>query len=277
MPLQPIDLKDASPPKRNRVVPRIEPFRHLRTCKRCRLERQKLPRITVTTLLRTLRPLSSYPEIKQSAADRGPSPHVAGQINRVAGPLIVGIVIGVATSFGQGALHMPWAALVNAISPWLLGAFVAGIPQRRRWSGALAGGGACLIEVVSYYAATALRGNAVASSEIALWIGCAVIGGPVFGYAAMSWWHGRDPRKRLVGAVLPASFMAEAISVYTLRLHYGSSTILFASLALVALILVLTRTRRPLDMLAAFVVCTGLGCIVYGPVLESFARTAFGS
>jgi Family of unknown function (DUF6518) len=239
--------------------------------------RQTLPRITVTTLLRKLRPLSSYPEIKHDAAGRGSSPHVVGHISRVAGPLVVGIVIGVATSFGQGTLHLPWAALVNAISPWLLGAFVAGAPQRRPWSGALAGGGACLIEVVSYYAATAVRGNAVASSEIALWIGCAVIGGPVFGYAAMSWWRGGDPKKRLAGAVLPASFMAEAVSVYTLRLHYGSSAILFASLALVALILVQTRTRRPLDMLAAFAVCTGVGCVVYGPVLESFTRTAFGS
>jgi hypothetical protein len=38
----------------------------------------------------------------------------------------IGIVIGALTSFGQAHLNLPWSALVNSASPWLLGGFAAG-------------------------------------------------------------------------------------------------------------------------------------------------------
>jgi hypothetical protein len=111
----------------------------------------------------------------------------------------IGIVIGALTSFGQAHLNLPWSAPVNSASPWLLGGFAAGALQASSRRGVLAGLGACVLEVMAYYAVTAARGYAVNHSEIIFWTVCALVGGPLFGWSGWAW----HSRPRLSSIAIP--------------------------------------------------------------------------
>jgi len=141
--------------------------------------------------------------------------------------LVAGTAVGVATSFGQAVLDGAWAALVNSASPWLVVAFAAGACARRMPVAVPVGMLACLCEVAGYYVVTAARGYAVAESEIVFWSACAIVGGPLFGAAGLAWWR-RSP----VGTAVPgAAFLAESLGLYASVLHYWSTAILYAAIA----------------------------------------------
>ena len=57
---------------------------------------------------------------------------------------------GILTSLLQKHLSFPWLALVNAVSPWLTTAFVAGALQRRLGAAVVLGCLATLLQVVGY-------------------------------------------------------------------------------------------------------------------------------
>jgi hypothetical protein len=138
------------------------------------------------------------------------------------GPVAVAIGLGV----GLGVLSLAGDVvsdegptiilngLANATGPWTLVAFVAGILQRRARMGALAGAGALLVAVVTYYVAFVLvwGGDRLADVRFAVvvWLGAASIAGAVMGAAGGV--QGRpDPRVRALGlSLVCGAVLAEA-------------------------------------------------------------------
>lgn len=68
---------------------------------------------------------------------------------RVLLALALGIAAGVLTSLLQKYLDYPWLALVNAASPWLTTAFVAGALQSRLPTAVVMGISATVLQVVA--------------------------------------------------------------------------------------------------------------------------------
>ena len=191
-------------------------------------------------------------------------------VGRLLAAAAIGVAIGAATSFGQAYLNLPWSALVNSASPWLLGGFAAGALQGARARGILAGLGACVLEVVSYYVVTAARGYSGSSSEIVFWIVCALVGGPLFGWSGWAWRSGPE-QLRAWGALLAATWLAEAIGTYQLRLGYHSAAVLFLviGLALFVGLLAVRALRRHLAVTAAITVAaTVVGFLIYWRALD---------
>ncbi len=144
--------------------------------------------------------------------------------------LAVGVAVGVFTSLLQTHAEFPWLAFVNAASPWVTTAFVAGALQARLSTAVWVGLAATALQVVAYYATADLRGFGVATSYVVLWSLCAFVGGPVFGAAGHVW---RRASPAGVGAaLLVAAYASEAVVVYYVRLGYLSSAWLFGATAL---------------------------------------------
>lgn len=92
-----------------------------------------------------------------------------------------GLVVGALTSWGQALLDPPFAAFVNSASAWLVAPFLVGICMATRRGAAAAGLSVCVLQLVGYYATAELRGFAAgASAIVALWLVCAIVGGPVW-------------------------------------------------------------------------------------------------
>lgn len=152
-----------------------------------------------------------------------------------------GVAVGVLTSLLQRQLDFPWLALVNAASPWLTTAFLAGALQSRMSTAVAVGVSATTLQVVAYYVTAEFRGFGVSTSYVVLWSLCAIVGGPIFGAAGHVW--RRASPAGLGGALLVAAYASEAAVAYHLRLGYDSTALLFGAIALL-LSLGLGRHRR---------------------------------
>lgn len=116
------------------------------------------------------------------------------------------------TQIGQGTLPEGWSQAANAISPWLVVAFLVGstMPDMRWAMGA--GVVTLAFAVVGYYGMVQVRfGYGGSSGALVLWSVASVAGGIVFGGGGR-WWRDPRPWRRaaaigLVGAV----FIAEGI------------------------------------------------------------------
>lgn len=144
--------------------------------------------------------------------------------------LAMGVAVGVVTSLLQANLDYPWLALVNAASPWLTTAFVAGALQSRLSAALLVGAAATMLEVVAYYVTADLRGFGVSMNYVMLWLLCAVVGGPIFGAAGNAWRRAAPAGSG--GALLVAAYASEAVVAYHFRLGYSATAWLFGALAL---------------------------------------------
>jgi hypothetical protein len=126
--------------------------------------------------------------------------------------VVVGVTTGVLTQVGQSALPAGWSQAANAITPWLLVAFLLGsrMPDVR-WAAA-AGIAALLFALVGYYGMTELRyGIGGGAGSLVLWGLGALVGGPVFGVAGR-WWRTGTHRQRAMGiGLLAAVAIAEGI------------------------------------------------------------------
>ena len=151
-------------------------------------------------------------------------------LGQVLPALAVGVAVGVLTSLLQTHLEFPWLAFVNAASPWLTTAFVAGALQARLPTAVWVGLAATALQVVAYYVTADLRGFGVATGYVVMWSLCAFVGGPVFGAAGHTWW--RASPAGVGAALLVAAYASEAVVVYAVRLGYDSSAWLFGAIAL---------------------------------------------
>ena len=167
--------------------------------------------------------------------------------------LAMGVGVGVLTSLLQAHLDFPWLAMVNAASPWLTTAFVAGALQSRLSTAILVGTAATTLEVVAYYVTADVRGFGVSMNFVMLWSLCAVVGGPIFGVAGHIWW--RAAPAGLGAALLIAAYASEAVVAYHFRLGYTATAWLFGAMALL-LAVGLGRHRNQYRALARWLLPT---------------------
>ena len=117
--------------------------------------------------------------------------------------------------------------------------------QRRAAGAAVAGFATCLFELAGYYVTAAARGyfGDGGNGILLFWSACALVGGPVFGWAGRAWRRGPGRTRGLGVAILAAAYLAEAAVVYGWRLHYTSSAVLFAAIGIAAVPVLAYRER----------------------------------
>jgi hypothetical protein len=151
---------------------------------------------------------------------------------RTAAIVVVGLGVGIATSLLQPELRAPWLSLAKSAGPWLTPMFFLGALCRRPWAAAVVAGTTGLLELLGFFATAAVRGDAAEHGLVLFWAACALLGGPIFGVAGWMWWRRPRGLSALGGALLPATFFAEAAVTYGWRLHYLPSAILFVAVGM---------------------------------------------
>lgn len=183
---------------------------------------------------------------------------------RVGVGAVIGLITGALTQLGQGLLPDELAQTANAISPWLLVAFlVAATLPTPAWA-VVAGIVTLATSLIGYYALVQLRfGYGGSTSAYLLWGAAALAGGVVFGLAGWTWRH--DPRHRrraLAIGLLAAVFLAEAIYVGAI-LGRPEAAIAFGVVGL-ALPAIIGRSREDrLGGYVAIVPALALGALGY--------------
>ncbi len=170
-----------------------------------------------------------------------------------------GIGLGVLTIVGQGILDAGWNRLANSGAIWLLVAWLVGSRMpTARW--AIGAGFVVLASALAgYYVAAHISGAGVSTSSAIIWLGTALVGGPVYGLAGR-WWRVEAGVRRIVAIGLAGGiFAAEGISTL-IRIPDLAVVGWIEVIAGVLLSLALGRTWR--ERGAALVV--GLGVIVLG-------------
>ena len=131
---------------------------------------------------------------------------------RIGAIALAGLATGVLTQLGQSVLPDGWSQVANAISPWLIVAFLVGsrMPDRRWAAGA--GIATLVLALVGYYAMTELRyGIGGGTSSLLFWGLGAIVGGPVFGIAGLAWRVGPARQRALAIGLVAAVAIAEGI------------------------------------------------------------------
>jgi uncharacterized protein DUF6518 len=135
----------------------------------------------------------------------------ADSIRLLAIVLVAGLATGVLTQLGQSVLPTGWSHAANAISPWLLVAFLVGSAMPGWRAAAVAGVATLVLALVGYYAMTTLRfGIGGSTASLVFWGLGAIMGGPVFGSVGWWWRHGAHRARASALGLLAAAFIAEA-------------------------------------------------------------------
>jgi hypothetical protein len=182
---------------------------------------------------------------------------------RVALIVAVGLATGVLTQVGQGSLPGEWSQLANAITPWLLVAFLLGsVMPDTRWAVA-AGAAALLLALVGYYGMVQLRfGYGGGTGSWIFWGLGAVVGGPVFGVAGY-WWRGPIHRRRAIAiSLLGAVAIAEGAYNLLVVDHATVGVAFIVAGLLVPLVFGRSREDR-LGGYVALLPCIALGALGY--------------
>lgn len=176
----------------------------------------------------------------------------------------LGIAVGVATSLLQGVLPDPVAFLANSGAVWSLVAFAAvAAVAARRWTPAVAVLGGTLVlvaEVLGYYAvASPLRGIATSETERVLWVGAALVLGPVLGLAGHRA-RSAEPVRRATACGAVAGLVAGEALHAMVRL--GHPVQAWVELT-IAVMLVWWGTRSPRAVVPALLSAAGAATVVY--------------
>lgn len=166
----------------------------------------------------------------------GLSPRTLSPTGTLGLAAVLGLSMGAATSLLQAVLPEPWSALVNAASPWLAVAFIAGAFASTSGIAALAGATTCAGEVIGYYLAASARGLSSSESTVLFWILCGLVGGPILAVAGRACRGGNGLTRLAAAGVLATCFFVEALR-YQFVLHYGSRAALFTVIGVAVLIL----------------------------------------
>src|SRR4051794_37348063 len=89
----------------------------------------------------------------------------------------VGLVAGALSALGQAHLDGTLDAFANSLSTWLVAPFVVGGLAASRGEAALAGCLTSASQLAGYY----VLAHETTAALVAFWVGCALIGGPIFG------------------------------------------------------------------------------------------------
>jgi hypothetical protein len=193
---------------------------------------------------------------------------------RVLVVLVVGLGLGVVTQILQSVLPTGWSQAANAISPWLLVAFLVGAAMPDRGSAVVAGFATLGLALVGYYATTQLRyGIGGGTGSLLFWGIGAAVGGPVFGFAGYVWQTGEHRNRAVALGLLAAVFVAEA-GYHLLVLSEPGVAAGFAVAGLLVPV-VLGRSRE--DRLGAYVAAVpalALGAAGFAALLWLYDFTA---
>ncbi len=123
---------------------------------------------------------------------------------------VAGLATGIVTQVGQSALPSDWSQAANAISPWLLVAFLVGSRMPGARTAVLAGVATLVLALVGYYLMTQVRyGIGGSTSALVFWGLGAVVGGPMFGLAGNAWRRGELRTRSVALGLMAAAFVAE--------------------------------------------------------------------
>lgn len=178
-----------------------------------------------------------------------------------------GLLLGVLTNLAQGWLPGTWQQLANSGAVWSTAAFVVGAVLYRRERLVQAALGGAVAEaglVVGYYGYAEFGRDGAGSLFFPLvWLGLALVAGPLFGAAGWWWRRGRDVRRRVVSLGAFAGLWGMEGLMYALDLGYLPEA--YACLALFVLIpLVMARDHKERALsLGAAAVCA---LVAYGIV-----------
>lgn len=144
----------------------------------------------------------------------GSSPHT--QLQRplpfLGVSMLSGVLLGILTLVGQ--MHLPDALLqlANSGAMWVIAAFVLGW-YAPHWPVAILAGVLTLLSaLVGYYgAAPVLVGVQTTLNALILWVGTALLAGPVMGAAGYSAHAAAGYRQSIAKAALGAVFLGEAL------------------------------------------------------------------
>ena len=194
----------------------------------------------------------------------GASVSRAGGAWRQAGVVAVaGLATGVLTQLGQGVLPYPSSQAANAISPWLLVAFLVGSTMPSMPRAAAAGIGTLALALVGYVAMILLRyGYGMSTGSLVFWGLGAVVGGPVFGAAGRAWRAGSQRQRAAALGLLVAVAVAEGIYNAVVLEHPAVGAGFVVAGLLVPLVLGRSREDRTWAYVAA-IPALGLGALGY--------------
>ena len=121
--------------------------------------------------------------------------------------VLVGVAVGALTFVGQRFLPGQWNTLVNSGAIWLVPVFFVGSRMRSLPWAAAAGVATLLATLAGYYVPYTLAGTPKSLFYVALWVGVALIAGPLFGMAGCAW---RSDRRmhRVVGVAMLGGVLA---------------------------------------------------------------------
>lgn len=187
---------------------------------------------------------------------------------------VVGIGLGVVTQILQSVLPTGWSQAANAISPWLLVAFLVGAAMPDRASAVVAGLATLVLALIGYYTTTQLRyGIGGGTNALIFWGLGAVVGGPVFGLAGSVWRTGEHRYRALALGLLAATLFAEG-GYHLLVLSEPGVAVGFAIAGLLVPLL-LGRSRE--DRLGAYVAAVpalALGALGFAVFLWIYDMTS---
>lgn len=165
---------------------------------------------------------------------------MAGQVALTIG---IGVAVGIATLLGQSVLPGGWNRLANSGAIWLLASFLVGSRMPTMGRAAVAGMATLVLAVLAYYAAAKLAGAGVSTRTVVIWVGTAVVGGPVYGVAG-HWWRSVEPRRRVIAIGLMGGIVtAEGVSSL-LRIPDIAAVGWVQTLAGLGLVILLGRSAR---------------------------------
>jgi len=154
-----------------------------------------------------------------------------------------GLVLGVVTQLLQGILPGALNWVANALSGWLVVAFLAGSRYATPRLAAILGVVLLVAALAGYYGTVQVRfGYGGSSSSLVFWGIGALAGGLVFGAAGWWWRHGEERARALATGLLAALLVCEG--VYFLAILPDSTVGAGAIVAGLLVPLVLGRSWR---------------------------------
>jgi len=155
----------------------------------------------------------------------------------------VGVAVGVATLLGQSILPGDWNRLANSGAIWLIASFLVGSRMPTNGRAAVAGMATLVLAVVAYYVAARLAGAGVSTRTVVIWVGTALVGGPVYGVAGHWWRMGPDRRRIIAIGLMGGIVTAEGVSTL-LRIPELAAVGWVEAVAGLGLVILLGRSGR---------------------------------
>jgi hypothetical protein len=174
----------------------------------------------------------------------------------------IGLLVGIATYYGQGVMPGQWNTLVNSGAIWLVAPFFVGARVGSRRLAAALGLAVLLATVAGYYVVAGVSGAPMSTWTTAFWFAVALVAGPLYGVAGR-WWHDEKRTFRVIGvALLGGILVAEGLYLMLVLHYFWSGGVMFAS-GLIATALLARRGDRLMTLAALPVPALAAGA-VYG-------------